>query len=235
MKILKLIGMTISVVVMSVNFTSCSNNDEPDIPINTAKKLVECSEDGDITHWFYNSNGKINRIRYDGSFLNIQYGNETVTEIWEDSGEPEYTYYIDELLRSYKDNQGNLHTCTYDSDGNLIQAGNVKITWENGNIVNCTDEHETIHFAYDINNINQHHSWLSDPLYFIFETPFFAAYPELLGNKCRNLVKSYEVISSHDSYKGSYTYEIDTEGYVVKITDKMEDYDTPEITTLTWE
>ena len=79
MKTFRLIGMTLLAVVMSVNLTSCSDDDEPskndDGVITNQKQLVELrmtNEDGvSITEYSYDSNGKLvsatNTEQYDGS------------------------------------------------------------------------------------------------------------------------------------------------------------------------
>ena len=79
MKTFRLIGMALLAVVMCVNFTSCSDDDEPskndDGVITNQKLLVELrvtDEDGvSITEYSYDSNGKLvsatNTEQYDGS------------------------------------------------------------------------------------------------------------------------------------------------------------------------
>ena len=78
MKTFRLIGMALLAVVMSMNFTSCSD-DEPskndDGVITNQKQLVELrmtyEDEVSITEYSYDSNGKLvsatNTERYDGS------------------------------------------------------------------------------------------------------------------------------------------------------------------------
>lgn len=79
MKTFRLIGMALLAIVMCVNFTSCSDDEEPskndDGVITNQKLLIELrmtNEDGvSITEYSYGSNGKLisatNTEQYDGS------------------------------------------------------------------------------------------------------------------------------------------------------------------------
>ena len=79
MKTFRLIGMALLAVVMSMNFTSCSDDDEPskndDGVITNQKQLVELrmtyEDEVSITEYSYDSNGKLvsatNTEQYDGS------------------------------------------------------------------------------------------------------------------------------------------------------------------------
>ena len=117
MRIFKLIGMALLAVVMSVNFTSCSDDDEPvkndDGVITNQKQLVKLKmtdEDGEsvITEYSYDSKGKLlsaNRIESNYSReYNITWG---ANKVIESTDEDAITYTL----------ENGLITHTSDSDG----------------------------------------------------------------------------------------------------------------------
>lgn len=62
------------------------------------------------------------------------------------------------------------------------------------------------------------------------------AHPTLFGLSNKNLLKS---VTRNDGYTYSFTYELDSDGYPIKITEteKKNEHDSanPEVYTLTWE
>lgn len=87
MKTFRLIGMAL--LALCVNFTSCSDDDEPskndDGVITNQKQLVELrmtDEDGEsvITEYSYDSKGKLLSANYDGRTFSITWGANKIIE-----------------------------------------------------------------------------------------------------------------------------------------------------------
>ncbi len=165
MKTFRLIGMALLAVVMSVNFTSCSDDDEPskndDGVITNQKQLVELrmtDEDGEsvITEYSYDSNGKLvsatNTEQYDGSTHTSTY---TVTwganKIIESRNGEAITYTL----------ENGLITHTSDSDGGDLD--NADFTYNaNKQLIKLINLHEVSDdYSY---TITQSYTWQGEKL-----------------------------------------------------------------------
>lgn len=165
MKTFRLIGVALLAVVMSVNFTSCSDDDEPskndDGVITNQKQLVELrmtDEDGEsvITEYSYDSNGKLvsatNTEQYDGSTHTSTY---TVTwganKIIESRNGEAITYTL----------ENGLITHTSDSDGGDLD--NADFTYNaNKQLIKLINLHEiSDDYSY---TITQSYTWQGEKL-----------------------------------------------------------------------
>lgn len=165
METFRLIGMALLAVVMSVNFTSCSDDDEPskndDGVITNQKQLVELrmtDEDGEsvITEYSYDSNGKLvsatNTEQYDGSTHTSTY---TVTwganKIIESRNGEAITYTL----------ENGLITHTSDSDGGDLD--NADFTYNaNKQLIKLINLHEVSDdYSY---TITQSYTWQGEKL-----------------------------------------------------------------------
>lgn len=232
MKTLRFIGMALVAVILSVSFIACSDDEDDSNTSPTAgKRLVSFTEDEDIAYFNYGSNGWLNQVTFtDDDPLNVSYENQTAILTWGgENPELEGEYVYDNVLRSVK-YRNDSKSCTYDSEGQLIKLGNNELVWKDGNIVSLKDEYgSTAYFTYYTDKENKHSSFVSDPVFYVEDSYFFAAHPQLLGKMCKNLVNTY----TEGSYSYTYTYEIDKDGYITKVTETDSNgYVT--IYTMTW-
>lgn len=233
MKTLRFIGMALVAVILSVSFIACSDDeDDANTSPTTGKRLVRLTCNEDIAYFNYGSNGWLNQVTFtDDDPLNVSYENQTAILTWGgEYPELEGEYVYDNLLRSTK-YKNDSKSCTYDAEGHLVKLGNRELVWENGNVVSYkrNEYGGTETFTYYTDKENKHYSFISDPVFFIDGSYFFAAHPQLLGKMSKNLVKTCDM----GEYLYTYTYETDQDGYITKVTKTSSD---GEVTTytMTW-
>lgn len=121
-----------------------------------------------------------------------------------------------------------------------------KYTWENGNIVKYKVDNEGDIYNYTCTYYtdmpNKHSVFdvdaqrFDDAILAEYGNLLIMAHPTLFGLNNKNLLKS---VTDSKGYTLSYTYELDGDGYPIKITEteKKNQYDSgsPEVYTLTWE
>lgn len=222
MKTWKWLAMAFMATALTTSFTACSDDDGPsnENPVTgaTGKRLVQIMEGGDTEDVFnlhYNADGWLERAfwKLDSSDdIIIEYGKEngyqTATIHWGDGGTGD-TFMYDERLQRV-----NGESCSYDEEGHLVQYGNdVKYVWENGNVVRVDNGGEVITYTY-YTDLENKFSIYPDPVQnFINDYLFLQAHPQLLGTPCKNLVKSESSSYGTDNY----TYELDSDGYVLSV------------------
>ena len=165
MKTFRLIGMALLAVVMSMNFTSCSDDDEPskndDGVITNQKQLVELrmtyEDEVSITEYSYDSNGKLvsatNTEQYDGSTHTSTY---TVTwganKIIESRNGEAITYTLENGLITHTSDSdgGDLDDTdfTYNANSQLVKFqsniddylfyDNISYTWQGEKLTKIT-------------------------------------------------------------------------------------------------
>lgn len=160
MKTFRFIGMALLTVVMCVNFTSCSSDDEEDNPIKNEdgiiinqKKLMEIKQTDDegyidIYRFSYDNKGRLTSItnkedKYPDDIISFTWGNNTIIVTYEDNSR---TYTLtDNLVRKEQNNDGISKTFTYNSSNQLTKVDEIDsryghdysytYTWDNGKIV----------------------------------------------------------------------------------------------------
>lgn len=157
MKTFRLIGMALLAVVMCVNFTSCSDDDDPikndDGIITNQKKLMEIKETSDdgyisIYTFSYDNQSRLTSIvdnedgHSDNNIINFTWGNNTI--IATKRGDARRTYTLsDNLVRKQQNNEGASKAFTYNSSNQLIKVDETDerhsgddcsytYTWDNG-------------------------------------------------------------------------------------------------------
>ncbi|MBS1438444.1 MAG: hypothetical protein HP007_11865 [Bacteroides sp.] len=220
MKTLRFIGMAVLAVVMSVNFTSCSDDDEPgsENPIGGKnKRLVQDMEQedpNDISYYHYNADGWLEEVtKSDNESVKYSYstknGKTYVKGTWEDGQIESETVIENDLIKTIDGIE-----CLYDAENRLIQCGNAKFTWENGNVTKVEIGGSTYLYTYDADKVNKY-SIGSDPIVEHFDNYFVSAHPYLLGQYCKNLVKSTIYKNGYNDEIDNYSYQIDGDGYVL--------------------
>ena len=160
--------MAIIAILVSVNFASCSSDDDEVIKdddgvITNEKKLVEVKEayeDGtNVMTLSYDSKGKLISIvekDYDSSksdIINITWGENTVKE---SSNGESITYSLtDGLVRSGSESDGRDYSFAYNSSKQLItyqysdeyDSNTRTFTWENGKVTKMDYDKESSELA----------------------------------------------------------------------------------------
>lgn len=248
MKTLRLIGMAIFAVVMCVNFTACSDDDVPsnENPTTKGKRLVEttCGDEQEVFR--YNSDGWLSEyILFDFtsewklSYSYSEQNGKTLVHIVSSGSEGDWEKDIvaDMSNSRLKDIDG--EECVYDSEGHLIQCGQYKFTWENGNMIKAENRHGAV-FAYAYYPNEESKKTIgNDPVLNRLDEEYgiLLAHSELLGKSCKNMLKAiYRYNNNEVDYNNPayvYTYEFDKDGYVSSCTE--ESYGNTETTYYKWE
>lgn len=212
MRTFRLIGMALIAVLISVNFTACSSDDDEIIKdddgvVTSEKKLMEMKETYDskddvhvdVMTFSYDSKGKlitvVQKCSDDNSsdITNITWGENTFKE----SSNGEYTTYSinDGLVRTGLESNGRDYSFAYNSSKQLTtyQYGDKDgdtttrtLTWENGKVTKMTyedDEPSTITYG------NQTCKGYFPLIVLMVEDDFKAmlAHPELIGMRATQL------------------------------------------------
>lgn len=266
MKQFKFLAMAFFAMVMSIGFVACSSDDDDNNgggSITSGKKLVRISceykkinfsgyetinfiygEDGKLIRASKNDNGNSDRIDLDWSGNTITltthehlHENTETCTITLDNGKISKTTDGHETYKA-------IYSGNYLSQ---IIGGDInKYTWENGNIVKYKSDNEGEIYNYTCTYYtdmpNKHSVFDVDALYFDevisaeYSYLLIMAHPTLLGLSNKNLLKS---VTGNDGYTLYYTYELDNDGYPIKITEteKKNQHDTgrTDVYTLTWE
>lgn len=239
MRTFRLIGMALIAMLMCVNFTACSSDDEiikdDDGVVTNEKKLVEIkmTNNSEIITWdfSYGTKGKLASItcteKYeyetDIDITNIIWGDNTVME--SENGES-ITYSInDGLIRSGSESGGRDYSFAYNSSKQLTtyQYSNERysnsrtLIWENGKVTKMTyekDEPSTITYG------NQTCKGFFPLMVLMVEDDFklMLAHPELVGMRTTQLPT--QINSKDDYYETTekYTYTLNKDRYVESCT-----------------
>ena len=263
MRIFKLIGMALLAVVMSVNFTSCSDDDEPvkndDGVITNQKQLVKLKmtdEDGEsvITEYSYDSKGKLlsaNRIESNYSReYNITWG---ANKVIESTDEDAITYTLENGLITHTSDSdgGDLDDTdfTYNANNQIVklqydEEDYLSYTWQGEKLTKMAwsfsdeDIHELSYSGKTCKGYLPIMVWSVDDL-----RPLLEAHPELAGMRCNQLPD--KIYSKEENYETTeqYTYTFDKDGYVESCTEvstykRLDNNETRTETTIytfTWE
>ena len=267
MKQFKFLAMAIFAMVMSIGFVACSSDDDDNNgggSITSGKKLVRISceykkinfsgyetinftygEDGKLARASKNDNG--NSICY----IDLDWSGNTITltthERWHENPD-KCTITLDNGKISKTTDGNETYKAIYSGNylSKIIGGCLNEYTWENGNIVkNKYVDNEGDHYCtctYYTDMPNKHSVFDVDALCFDdvilpdHGDLLIMAHPTLLGLSNKNLLKSF---TGNDGYTRYYTYELDGDGYPIKITEteKENQHDTgsTDVYTLTWE
>lgn len=248
MRTFRLIGMALIAILISMNFTACSSDDDEikddDGVITNEKKLVEMKEaykdDTNTMTFSYDSKGKLISIVEKENYssetyiTNVTWGENIVKESF-NSGNDAITYsIIDGLARTGLELNGNSYSFAYNSSKQLTtyQYGEKEddmntrtLTWENGKVTKIDYDGEEIS---EITYGNQTCKGYFPLIVLLVEDDFKAmlAHPELIGMRATQLpTQSYskEVQKGEqydDYFKETYKYENIYE-YTTKFTYKL--------------
>lgn len=260
MKQFKFLAMAFFAMVMSIGFVACSSDDDDNNgggSITSGKKLVRISYDSghETINFIYGEDGKLIRAskNYNGNskYIDLDWSGNTITltshESWHENTET-CTITLDNGKISKTTDGHETYKAIY--SGNYLSqiiGGDInKYTWENGNIVKYKSDSEGEIYNYTCTYYtdmpNKHSVFDVDALYFDevisaeYSYLLIMAHPTLLGLSNKNLLKS---VTGNDGYTLYYTYELDNDGYPIKITEteKNNQHDTgrTDVYTLTWE
>lgn len=237
MKTWKWLAMTFMAATLATSFAACSGDDEPSTENPgtgaTNKRLVQIMERGstkDVFDLHYDADGWLERAFYktdSSDDIIMEYGEENGYHIatihWGD-GRTGDTFMYDERLQRVND-----EPCLYDEEGHLVQYGNdVKYEWENGNVIRVN---KSVTFTY-YTDLENKYSIYPDPVQeYVNDYLFLQAHPQLLGTPCKNLVKSK---TTSGGYTYNYTYELDSDGYVLSVMEETEGTRSPDF-SYRWE
>lgn len=260
MKQFKFLAMAFFAMVMSIGFVACSSDDDDNNgggSITSGKKLVRISYDSghETINFIYGEDGKLARAskNYNGNskYIDLDWSGNTITLTSHESWH-EYTETCTITLDNGKISKTTDGNETYKAiySGNYLSkiiAGDInEYTWENGNIVKLQVDNEgdidNYTCTYYTDMPNKHSVFDLDVLRFDnaisaeYSYLLIMAHPTLLGLSNKNLLKS---VTGNDGYTLYYTYELDNDGYPIKITEteKENQHDTgsTDVYTLTWE
>lgn len=252
MKQFKFLAMAIFAMVMSIGFVACNSDDDDNnggVSITSGKKLMSISSEYETINFTYGEDGKLARatssVNGNSEYINLDWSGNTITLTtharWDENP---CTITLDNGKISKATDGEDTYKVAY-SGNNLSQiiGNNInKYTWENGNIVKFQKGSNTYNYTYYTDKPNKHSVFDLDVLGFDdailaeYGNLLIMAHPTLLGLSNKNLLKS---VTDSEGYTLSYTYELDGDGYPIKITEteKKNQYDSgsPEVYTLTWE
>lgn len=258
MKTFRIVGIVVMTVLMGVGLISCTKDDdstkeENGVVVNE-KKLVKISYSAsNYTVFTYDNNGRLieaEDISNSGSSFKR-------TMIWGDDAikintkekyngqeyNGSYTLYLEDGLVKRSDLNSRTYTYTYNNSNRLIEwereKAKTSIIWDGDKLVSATDEeygHTTdMTLTYEKSCKKGHFPPMCDLIYVGHGSPIFYAHPELAGLRTTQLPASVTTIRDNNSTDTvNYSYELDKQGYISKITITEEDSE-PYTYTLTWE
>lgn len=254
MKQFKFLAMAIFAMVMSIGFVACSSDDDDNnggVSITSGKKLMSISSEYETINFTYGKDGKLARatssVNGNSEYINLDWSGSTITLTtharWDENP---CTITLDNGKISKASDGEETYNSAYSGNylSQIIGYNINKYTWENGNIVkfqkgsgsntyNCTyyTDKPNKHSVFDLDALG-----FDDAILAEYGNLLIMAHPTLLGISNKNLLKS---VTDSEGYTLSYTYELDGDGYPIKITEteKKNQYDSgsPEVYTLTWE
>lgn len=253
MKQFKFLAMAIFAMIMSIGFVACSSDDDDNNgggSITSGKKLVRISNEYETINFTYGEDGKLTRASKNGNseYINLDWSGNTITLTthagWEENP---CTITLDNGKISKATDGEKTYKAAY--SGNYLSQitgyNTNKYTWENGNIVKYKvyDEGDIYYTCTYYTDMPNKHSVIDvdvqrfdDAILAEYGNLLIMAHPTLFGLNNKNLLKS---VTNSEGYTLSYTYELDGDGYPIKITETEKenqyDYGSPEVYTLTWE
>lgn len=252
MKTFRLIGMALLAVVMCVNFTSCSDDDEPakndDGVITNQKRLVEIAETFDdygtnIISFSYDSKGRLISVVQkdydvdDSDVYNITWGENTVTE--SEDGESITYSLTDGLVRTGSETNGTNYSFAYNSSKQLTTyqysdkyySSTRTLTWENGKVTKITYNKDISEITYGNQTCKGYFPFMVTMVEDDFKV--MLAHPELVGLRTTQLPSQINSKGNNWEDKEEYTYKFDKDGYVETCTATYKRLDNNETRTET--
>lgn len=244
MKQFKFLAMAIFAMIMSIGFVACSSDDDDNNgggSITSGKKLVRISSEYETINFTYGEDGKLTRasrnVNGNSEYINLDWSGNTITLTtharWEENP---CTITLDNGKISKATDGEETYKAAY--SGNYlsqITGYNInKYTWENGNIVKYKVDNEGDIYNYTCTYYtdmpNKHSVFdvdaqrFDDAILAEYGNLLIMAHPTLFGLNNKNLLKS---VTDSKGYTLSYTYELDGDGYPIKITEteKKNQYD----------
>ena len=243
MKTVRLIGMAFLAIVMCVNLTACSNDDDPtqndDGIITNQKKLMQIkmvdSGESIITEYTYDSNGRLvsamHTEQYDGKEYTSTY---TITwganKIIESRNGKATTYTFEDGLITHTSGKdgGDLDNTdfTYNGHNQLVKLQYneneyISYTWQSEKLTKMTwheqynddSDEELSYSGKTCKGYLPIMVWCVDDLH-----PLLEAHPELVGMRCNQLPD--QISEKNDSYESidKCTYTFDKDGYIESCT-----------------
>ena len=163
MKTIRLFGIALLTVLLSVSFSSCSKSDgddnghEGNTP-STAKRIKKCVEnkkDNTYTYEYaYDGQGRLIQMKYSRtgkygdkkSIHTFSYEGNTIVEKTTNGSEV-ITYTLkDELIVKIKDSDTE-KTITY-NNGYMASWGDERYTWANGNLIKVGNNYDSCTYEY---------------------------------------------------------------------------------------
>lgn len=245
---------------MSASFTSCSKDENPEIGedgvVVNEKKLTKViySADGDGYFSFsYDDKGRL--IEAEDITKSDEYTFKE-TMIWGDdavkinrirtnsSGDYSFSYTLpltNGLVQSYYFDS-TLYNSAYNQSNRIIEWGrksmNTSIIWDGDKLVSATEEYGNritdYILTYEKSCKKGYYPFLCNMIDLGHGSFIYYAHPELFGMRTTQLPASVTANYSDSSpYKVSYSYELDKDGYISKIT--FTDEEDAGSYILTWE
>ena len=248
--------MALIAILMSVNFTACSSDDEPETNTESKeKKLVKIKQGSHVAYFSYDDNNRLKqmkRVLYDGTreeYTAYSWGdtyiqgdsyffklnNKLVTE--SDNGYGICTY--------YQYNASNQLTKTTDTWGDSNKE-DFTYTWENGNVVEKVSEDRGNPILIEYSNLTckgyfplmaptLYYTVTCSPTYYDEDFGLFIAHPEMGGLRTKQLPNK---ITQPGYYTWLLQYTFSNDGYIETCTITTQYYNGDEyenIVTFTWE
>lgn len=250
MKTFKMIGIALMAVLMCVNFTSCSEDDDltkgEDGLLTSGKKLVKMVEswegETDLVWTFnYDNNGRLLKaVLEDSDTYDITWGdNKIVCKVNDD-----YTRTLTLADGLVQEVAPNSEIYTYNKANRLIDVEDIDgygitATWKNDKLISVSDyvvnhtKYGDCTLTYETSCKKGYSPYIPLLMDNMSEcVGLFIAHPELAGIRTTQLPASYTYESHTFSFTDSYTYEFDKDGYISKIHLHQGEY--KGTTTLTW-
>lgn len=256
MKQFKFLAMAFFAMVMSIGFVACSSDDDNNDDggsITSGKKLVSISTKYETINFTYGEDGKLARAtrknNVEGTvYINLDWSGNTITLTTHGRrDENPCTITLDNGKISKTTDGDETYKAAYSGNYlSLITGYNInEYTWKNGNIVKIKEDNEGDIYNYTCTYYtdmpNKHSVFdvyalcFNDAILAEYGDLLIMAHPNLFGLNNKNLLKS---VTDSEGYSLSYTYELDGDGYPIKITETEEkNYasSSPDVYTLTWE
>ena len=249
-----MIGIALMAVLMCVNFTSCSEDDDTTdngggnavTDGNRITKVVSASEDWVETRTYsYDNNGRLveateidehnggSRTRtyqfvWGDNTILVNYGEESVSRSgYTDS----YIVTLENgLVRNISDNDGNSNTLIYSNNRLAEIVDRSTVVWNGDKVKSISDAGEgwTCTFSYE-KSYKGYSPLFLGALDFSFDAILFEAHPEIIGMQTSQLPTSLNI----NGKKITYEYEFDKDGNITNIIETAEDGSTTSYST-TW-
>lgn len=255
MKTSKMVGLALVAIALGVSLTSCSKDDptkEESGTVVNEKKLTKIDfSDGHTSYGYisftYDDKGRLTKAEQ----INDSDYSFTETMIWGDdavkintsekyNGEEFNNSYtiplVNGLVQSYSQ-----YTPIYNQSNKLIEWGKERakttIIWDGDKLVSATKNYYDHVYDYTLTyekSCNKgYFPLLGDLIEVGHGNYLFLAHPELLGLRTTQLPKTMSyTYDNKDSNVDSFSYELDKEGYISKMTTTYSDVGS---WILTWE